>query len=69
MPDTVSPEVNEINPKSLVSTSRPIEINELSRDKGHQTYELGRNIGRSDLIPLIEVTFEDACHLPRIGSR
>ena len=33
-PNTVTSEVNEINPESLVSTSRPIEINELPRDEG-----------------------------------
>ena len=37
-PNTVFPEVNETNPESLVSTSRPIEMNELPRGEGQHNY-------------------------------
>ena len=32
-PNTVTLEVNETNPESLIPTSRPIEVNELLRDE------------------------------------
>ena len=36
-PNTVTLEVNETNPQSLIPTSRPIEVHELLRDESQDT--------------------------------